>query len=1040
MPRWRSWLSLLIVLLLCAPAAWPFFQPELARTNDTLPHLYRAIQLDALVGAGAFFPRWAPDLVFGYGYPVFNFFPYLAHYLIVAAHRLGLDFVAAYQAAGAFTLALSAGAAWALGRELDGEAAGLAAGVAYAYSPYLLYDAHIRGSLPESLALALLPLALLFLRRAARGQAAAGGWAGLAIAGCLLAHNGVSLQAMPFLLAYALFEVWLMMKELGVTDWKASLTPNISLVKRLAPALLPFLLAALLSAFFWLPALAEASLIQIERGTTNGGMLYTDNFLSWFELTALPRAPVDPDLLNPPVVRALPLAALVLAALAAMRALMTPGAALSRARLLFWLAAAAGATVLIHPVSQPLWEAVPLLRLTLFPWRLLGPGALFLALAAGALFAPSPHAAASLRPGARSLAPGRWPLPLALCLLILAGLPWASPPREPTPAAPGLEALAAFENPPVFIGTTTVGEYLPRTVQALPADSAARRDRAARARFAAPGAEVAHAAAGPFQDVFSLNAPAPLTFTYNQFYFPGWQAVLDGAPVTPRVTEPDGLMAVAVPAGTHTLTFTFGDTWPRTAGNTLALIGLLAAALAFLPWPGSLKPAGGVRRASPLTRESAAWGIRDLALVFAVAVALLFARPFLWDAGRTPFLQPGLTEAGLRGLAQPLNQDFSGELTLLGWEAPRPAAGDQPVPVTLYWRANHRLGVPYGFDVRLVDAAGQTWSEPGPRRPRDWRFIPGTDFWPADQYVLDAYQLTPLAGAPAGEYQVRVTVFSLYDFRTIGQARLGPVALTSASRRACAPDPLADLDAVILQGVAFRPTQAAPGDDVTADLCWAAARPAPALNTARLVLKDQAGRAVLTQPLAVDTARWRAGDVVRFQLPVRLPAGLETGTYHWVLAQATAALELGSLAVTAPERVFSPPALGHALQAGLGPVTLAAADAPAALVRGAPLAVTLVWRADAPLPDSYHVFVHLTGADGLVYAQSDGLPAAGARRTSGWLPGEYVVETRTLEVPADLPAGTYALFAGLYQPETGERLSTPAFPDGRVAVGSAAMP
>ena len=50
-------------------------------------------------------------------------------------------------------------------------------------------------------------------------------------------------------------------------------------------------------------------LTEFERGTTNGGMLYTDNFLSWVELTALPRAPVDPDLLNPPVVRALPLAA-----------------------------------------------------------------------------------------------------------------------------------------------------------------------------------------------------------------------------------------------------------------------------------------------------------------------------------------------------------------------------------------------------------------------------------------------------------------------------------------------------------------------------------------------------------------------------------------------------------------------------------------------------------------------------------------------------------------------------------------------------------
>ena len=37
------------------------------------------------------------------------------------------------------------------------------------YSPHVLYDNYVRGSLPESLALALLPLALFYLRWAAPG-------------------------------------------------------------------------------------------------------------------------------------------------------------------------------------------------------------------------------------------------------------------------------------------------------------------------------------------------------------------------------------------------------------------------------------------------------------------------------------------------------------------------------------------------------------------------------------------------------------------------------------------------------------------------------------------------------------------------------------------------------------------------------------------------------------------------------------------------------------------------------------------------------
>ncbi len=1019
MRRLRSAFPLVVLTLLALPALWPWLHPGLPRTNDALPHLYRAVQLDAVVGQGIFLPRWAPDLVWGYGYPVFNFFPFLSHYLVVGLHRLGLDFLPAYQAAGALTLWLTAWTAFAFGRDLFGEPAGLAAGVAYLYSPYILYDTYIRGSLPESLALALLPLAFLHLRRAARGAARSVAWAALAIAGGLLAHNGVSLQVMPFLAAYAVYEAWA--NRDGEGGWRSGFR-----IGDLGFGLLPFLLAALLSAFFWLPALAESGAVQIERGTLNGAMLYSNNFLSLAELTAQPRAPVDPDLLNPPVVRALPLAALLLAALALMRVLpallrrRSPAPSPPRLHLLFFAAAAVVAVVLMLPLARPVWDAVPLLRLTLFPWRLLGPASLFIAMCAGALLSRGDQ------PSLENWRLGTWPLALAASCLVLAGLPFASPPYEPFPARATLADVAAFEVPPDFVGTTTVGEYLPRAVQQLPADVNARREALMRGeavpRFEAPGAQVETQTSGPRGDTFLVHADQPVTFIYNQFHFPGWRATRDGQPAPVRATVPDGRLALDLPAGTHTLSFSFADTPPRVVGNWLSVLGLVV--LAAWSWSVKNRPGGW---------EMGHWdlGFRPLLLA---AVLLAAARPLLWDAGRTPFLRRGLTADGLRGVAHALDLNFADELTLLGWDAARTSLGaDDAFTLDLYWKANRPLGVPYGFDVKLVDEHGRVWSEAETPRPRDWRFTPGTDFWPIDQYILDPYVLTPLAGAPPGVYQARVEVFSRYDLRSLGAARLGPFTLTQPSRRDCA-DPDARVAGLPGLRSARSEVQAAvPGDEVTLTLCWEVA-PGRAPESVQVRLVDGAGVVVLAQRAARESAPASGNYFLRQPVSVRLPAGLETGVYTWTLAGGDVVVRAGALAVAAPARAFEAPPVARRLEADLGPVTLYGADAPAELPAGRVLPVTLIWRADELMDDSYHVFVHLLGPDGGLVAQSDGVPADWARRTTGWLPGEFVVDARTLSAPPGLAPGTYTLAAGLYRPADGARLGTEAWADGRVIV------
>jgi len=993
MPRWRSWLTYFLLSLFLVPALWPLTHAGLPRANDHLPHYFRAVELGALVRAGDFLPRWAPDLAFGYGYPVFNFFPYLAHYVVVALNLLGFEFLLAYKLACALALLLSGWAAYAFGRELWGERAGFITGLAYALSPYLLYDLHTRGSLPENLALALMPLALLNLRRAAHGQRQAVGWAALSLGACLLAHNGITLQAMPFILAYAGFET---------INASSPVTRHLPfLIRQLFFTVLPFILAALLAAFFALPALLESAFVQIERGTNNGGMLYTNFFLSLSAMLSWPRLPVDPDLLNPPLAWSLPQVALVLAA----GALLRFARHTSRSTLIFFAVAAALGAFLITPAARWVWDNVYLLRITLFPFRLLGPISLFIAALAGALFAQLP---ASRLNNLGLLA--------SAVALVINALPYASPVFEPAVAQPTLQDVADFELPPDFIGTTTVGEYLPRTVQTLPADANERRDLAARTKFVAEGAQVTHTPLGFNADSFQITSPQPTTFIYQHFFFPGWQAKLNGQNLTPRVLE-DGRMAVDLPTGAHTLTFEFGDTPIRTFSNLLSLFGLAVTGY----WLVKVRSV-----ASDLTAQTEFLPNHYLLIT---ALVLSAARPLIYDAGYTPLLQRGLTPEGLQGVAHPINHNFTDEIILLGWESAPQAAeiqNDAAFTLNLYFKANRPLGVPYGFDVKLVDANGLVWNEPEMPRPQNWRFTPGTDFWPTDQYVVLSHLITPLAGAPPGQYFVRVSVFAFYNLQSIGTVDLGPFTLNTPSRRACAAP--SQRPAPGPQLAQFNLTQASPGDSVTLTLCWPGQPP-----RWPILLQDAAGRNRLPDVFTgASPSAWPPDTFAREQIRLRLPADLETGAYSWALETESGLLSIGTLSVTAPARTFTPPELGQRLEADLGPATLFAAEAPATLKPGDVLPVKLVWRADELFEDTYSVFVHVINSEGALVAQNDGGPANWMRPTTGWLPGEFITEERLIQLPADLPAGDYTLYVGLYRQSTGVRIITDEFKDGRV--------
>jgi hypothetical protein len=130
------------------------------------------------------------------------------------------------------------------------------------------------------------------------------------------------------------------------------------------------------------------------------------------------------------------------------------------------------------------------------------------------------------------------------------------------------------------------------------------------------------------------------------------------------------------------------------------------------------------------------------------------------------------------------------------------------------------------------------------------------------------------------------------------------------------------------------------------------------------------------------------------------------------------------LEVEALERVFTSPDVQFLSGANFGGlVTLVGANISSEVIKpGGTLHLTLYWRALAEMDISYTVFTHLIDAQSRIWAQKDNIPVAGSRPTTGWLPGEVIVDEYELVVEPKAPPGEYIIEVGLYD------TSDPAFP------------
>lgn len=864
-----AWLPDLAGLAVCTLAALiallPLAPPGMVATHDGLLHIQRLIALDDAARQGVLFPRWLPDLAYGYGEPVFLYYAPLAYLPALVARMLGLGFVGSVEAASSLALVLSGLGMYLLARSLVGPRAATVAGVVYVLLPYQLVDLYVRGALAESWAFVWLPLTawcLLGARRDNRARWSVG--LALSFAGLILTHNVTALLFTPALLALGVL-LWLRPVPVGRSGW---LRPIIGLAVGLG-----------LSAWFWLPALAERSLVQI------GETIEPDLFASFFFRTLPPfrldllydyREPVS-TALGSPIFWPQPGLVQVVVTLAGIGGAMLTRGLLRYVAIWAILLVLGGILMQLGPVAR-LYEVVPLLAFVQFPWRLLALVGLGTALLAAVLI----EALNERRAARITLAA------LVIGASLVTGLARLQPDETPVDERMlSSETLLRSELADYGLGTTHSGEYVPVTSGQRNAARFRKTLVDAPTEARASGAAASSLAIQrldwqPDRILADVQATTPDRLVIHQFAFPGWVASIDGVPAPIQPAAPLGLLAVDVPAGAHTVEFA----WTQTP---LRLVALVASLLTLVALP----VLGGLRRRRLVVATVGC-------VVVAGALALVTVGG---PSGTAPARESAAWQSPDDRLASiGVHHDISRldreriVVTDLSWLVREPA------------RSGYQVGVQVvGSNGAIHDAA--------------WPYQTLSRHWQRGEIVRTTVVTRLPPEFPAGPATLRMWIVGQAGGSTvdIGQVSVPPAPAAPPSPGAGAMASLGNglsVAAGEVRTAGWRPmTMPRPGDAIDVDLTWRASSTMPDLEREYLaVLAMQAPSGDLTSEPSrpgdwfAPLPFWQAGDLIPQHLRLVLPLDVRPGSYSLVARVYTRDLARGGVVPPgAPLRVRGRP-------------------------------------------------------------------------------------------------------------------------------------
>ncbi len=256
-------IALLVVFVFGILAARSLFGTGYFPMHDDL-QLMRQIEMEKCFNDGQIPCRWVPDMGYGFGYPLFNFYPPLPYLIGQVIRWLGFSFTETVRGLFILSLVFSGVAMYFLSKEFFGRLGGVLSAVFYIWAPYHAVDIYVRGAMNESWALVWFPL-IFWSSYKLLSQKNNFKWLvilSLSWFALLTSHNLMVMIFGPF------FGVWSIFWLISNKAWR-----------RIPQLLIAGIWALGLAAFFTVPAIAENQFTHI-NSTITGYYDYKAHFVS----------------------------------------------------------------------------------------------------------------------------------------------------------------------------------------------------------------------------------------------------------------------------------------------------------------------------------------------------------------------------------------------------------------------------------------------------------------------------------------------------------------------------------------------------------------------------------------------------------------------------------------------------------------------------------------------------------------------------------------------------------------------------------------
>lgn len=529
---------LIALILLSVLPLIPLLHPGLPVTHDGKDHVARIANFFQNLQEGVLVPRWAGNLNWGYGHPVMMFLYPLPSYFASFFRLLGFSFIDSTKLVFASSYVLSGITMYIWLKSFLRRESAFLGSILYLFASYRFIDLYVRGALGEHVAFIFPPLICYFLyHMITKRKSEYALFAGIGVAGLILAHDAISIIFLPFIVIYACFLIFLQNKKK-----KAVIETALSIV-----------LGFVLSSFFWIPAFFEGKYTLRDIVATH------DFSRSLFSLDKYIYSPWSFGISGQFSLQ-IGIIQWVIVLLTSSLLILYRKKIEKKDRLLlsvlivFFILTVS----IMTPVSQMFWDHVSLIQKFQFPWRFLS----------FAVFITSVIAAVG-----SNLLPDKFRKATVILAVISVMV-----------TIPYWKVNGYYIRPDsffseIYAGTTDTGESSPRwSVRFM------EQQPQSHLEFISGKGRIEEREYRSTLHRYTVEAGTQVQLRENTVYFPGWKVLLDNSPIPIEFqdTHNRGVMTFTIPAGKHDVVVAFAETKLRFLADAISIFGLLIALISFI--------------------------------------------------------------------------------------------------------------------------------------------------------------------------------------------------------------------------------------------------------------------------------------------------------------------------------------------------------------------------------------------------------------------------------------------------------------------------